>query len=346
MVVLTHYAAFLPAAPAGFGYLWTGVDFFFVISGYVFAPMLLVSHNARPRPAPRYALLPFWLRRFFRIYPLYLLALCAYAVAMPADAMKDVYFLRHLAFLHTTSSFEEAYYFNPAFWSLPVEMEFYLMLPLLALLRARPRALAAVFAATLALSLCANYLRGPGVDMWRLLSVHLPTILPEFLLGTLLAWAVAQGKQAEWHWRSPPALLAFGGGVALVIFTYLVKYGGLGWEQYRVLDAPWNFLCAAAYALLMYPLLLTHEIRWPAWLRQTALFAGASSYGVYLFHNLMPRLLSQFGMEAEGVGFVLLAFLLTVALALLLYRYYENPLRRYGRDLAHRVTQQQAVKPA
>ena len=41
MVMLTHYAAFIPGAPAGMGFLWSGVDLFFVISGFVFAPMIL-----------------------------------------------------------------------------------------------------------------------------------------------------------------------------------------------------------------------------------------------------------------------------------------------------------------
>lgn len=339
MVMLTHYAAFIPDAPAGLGYLWTGVDFFFVISGFVFAPMLLQSLQG---PQAHTQLLPFWLRRIFRIYPLYLLALLAYFVFTPDAEQKEYYFYRHLFFLHTTESFEEAYFFNPAFWSLPVEMEYYLVLPLLALLKGDGRKLLWVAGGTLALSLYANYVRGPE-DFWRVMSVHLPTILPEFMLGTLLAAAVTHGKALKWRWYGKQATLAFGVGLALLLLTYLIKYGGLGLENSLWLDAPWNFLCAAAYALLMFPLLLTDELHWPQWLRQTALMAGAASYGVYLFHNLLPPLLVRAGLEASGWSFVLSAMLLTVLLALVLYRFYENPLRNFGRDLARRVAQSTEV---
>jgi peptidoglycan/LPS O-acetylase OafA/YrhL len=333
MVVLTHYSSFLPNAPAGFGFLWTGVDLFFVISGFVFSPMLLQNTRA---PGRLDAPLPFWLRRFFRIYPLYLLALVAYFLGAAPGALTNHYFLRHLVFLHTTHSFEEAYYFNPAFWTLPVEMEFYLVLPLLALLRGRVRWLLLVSLASLVWCFYARYLRGPE-DFWRVLSVHLPALLPEFMLGTLLAAAVAQGKAMQWRWCSRQALAAGGCGLALLVLAYQIKFGGFGLDTNRLLDAPWNFLCASAYALLMFPLLLTNELAWPLWLRQLALLAGASSYGVYLFHNLIPPLLVRAGLTASGIVFVLLAMSLTLAIALLLYRVYENPLRRCGRELAQRL---------
>ena len=333
MVMLTHYAAYIPGAPAGFGYLWTGVDFFFVISGYVFGPMLLQSLQG---PSVNNDLLPFWLRRIFRIYPLYLLALLAYFLMTPAAEEKAYYFFRHLTFLHTTESFTEAYYFNPAFWSLPVEMEFYLALPLLALLRGKPRVLLAVAVVTLVLACFARYVRGPE-DFWRVLSVHLPTLLPEFLMGTLLAAGVHHGRKQGWRWNSSAAGFAVMLGVALVIVTYQIKFGVWNLESNRWLDAPWNFLCATAYALLMFPLLLTEELKWPLWLRQTALLAGASSYGVYLFHNLMPPLLMKLGFTASGVAFVGMAMVLTVLVALFLYHWYENPMRRVGRGMSQRV---------
>ena len=336
MVMLTHYAAFLPWAPAGLGYLWTGVDFFFVLSGFVFSPMLLSDRQTLvlSSAASTNSLPAFWLRRFFRIYPLYLLALIAYFVAMPADALKLHYFLRHLAFLHTTESFAEAYYFNPAFWSLPVEIEYYLLLPLLALCRTRPRVLAGIGLATLLLSLIANLIRGPGPDFWRILSVHLPAILPEFLLGTLLAKAVGMGRQLSWQWHGKSARLAFGTGLLLLIGTYLVKFGDLGLETNRWLDAPWNVLCAAGYALVSFPLLLLPTAAWsPGW-THLARTCGAASYGVYLFHNLLPILLRYAGWEPAGTLFVLTSMSLTVILALLLYRWYENPLRLYGKRLS------------
>jgi peptidoglycan/LPS O-acetylase OafA/YrhL len=333
MVLLTHYAPFISSPPNGLAFLWTGVDMFFVISGFVFAPLLLGNGGDGDTKAAGLQTRAFFIRRFFRIYPLYLLAVLAYYLNLPEAAEKTTYFWRHLLFLHTTRSFEEANYFNPAFWSLPVEIEFYLLVPLLALLGGSRRWLGTVFVATLVLSLCANYLRSPGVDMWRLLSVHVPTILPEFLAGTLLYQQVKAGQARHLHWTSRPALLAMAGGCLLLGIGYLVKHGNLGLESNKLLDAPFNFLCACGYALVMYPLLLIRNTGYTPLAARIAKAAGASSYGVYLFHNLSPRLLQSVGLEARGFGFFLLAVLLTFVIAWVLYFLYENPLRNLGRRL-------------
>jgi len=337
MVLLTHYARFFDGAPAGLGFLWTGVDLFFVISGFVFAPLLLgKTSDGGPAVAAKLAVDAFFIRRLFRIYPLYLLALCAYALSQPAAADKTATFLRHLLFLHTTRSYEEAYYFNPAFWSLPVEIEFYLAVPLLALLAGRRIWLQLVFGLTLVLSLVANYRVGPVVDGWRLLSVHLPSILPEFLAGTLLWDQVMKGRAAGLHWRSSPALTALVAGLLLLGTGYLVKYGIPGLESSRLLEAPFNFLCACGYALLMYPVLLVPDQAWRPALAWCAGLAGACSYGIYLFHNLLPLWLQQAGMQPRGALFFWTAALGTVALAYMLYQIYENPLRRFGRQISRR----------
>lgn len=345
MVLMTHYALYISTGPNGLEFLWTGVDLFFVISGFVFAPMLLQQRGGSAAPPGQgLAVRAFFLRRLFRIYPLYLLALIAYWLSVPDAPEKTLYFLRHLFFLHTTSSFEEAYFFNAAFWSLPVEVEFYLLLPLLALLGGRVRWLGFVFVATLLLSLVANYRIVPGgVGVWRILSVHLPTILPEFLMGTLLYYCVQQGQQQQRSWHHVAALAGIVVAVLLLGFGYFTKFGGSGLETNRVLDAPFNFLCACGYALLMYPLLLIPDAAWSGPAARVARMTGAGSYGVYLFHSLSPRILQGLGLEPRGVGFFLLAVALTFLIAGVLYRWYENPLRKFGRDLSRRSSARRKI---
>jgi peptidoglycan/LPS O-acetylase OafA/YrhL len=334
MVMVYHYAiSFFPGTPLGIAYLRTGVDLFFVISGYVFGPMLLRDFGAQQNGS-HYALLPFWLRRFFRIYPLYLLALVAYFLFAAPGELRTHYFLRHLAFLQTTESLQEASYFNDAFWTLPVEMEFYLALPLLALLRKRPLLLVALSAASLMLAFYATSHLSGTINFWFILSVHLPSILPEFMLGALLAAMVAHGRAQGWRWYAPPALWALGSGVVLLLGAYYLRFGPGGSGYGLMVHSPWNFLCASGYVLLMFPVLLCDEIRWPLWLRQVALLAGASSYGVYLFHNVVRLVLTQAEFSDSPALLIPLAMILTVALSLLLYHFYEGPLRRLGRKLA------------
>ena len=70
-----------------------------------------------------------------------------------------------------------------------------------------------------------------------------------------------------------------------------------------------------------------------------ALWAGASSYSVYLLHNLSPKILIRLGFEPTGLLFVTLAACVTYAVAFVLYYLYENPLRQLGRRLSGKVAQ-------
>lgn len=337
MVLLTHYARFVAPPDSGLAFLWTGVDMFFVISGFVFAPMVFAA------PGERVAVKPYLVRRFFRIYPLYVLAVLAYFLFAPADPQKPLILLKHLFFLHTTSSIEEAYYFNPAFWSLPVEIEFYLALPLLALLGGSTRRLGLLFGASLLLAFSVFYLRGPGVDVYRILSAHLTGILPEFCVGMFL-WRMVQRP-----WRPSVPLTVALLGAALVAFQYQVKFGGHGWETIAWLNAPFNFLCALGYAMLMFPVLRMREPDYRPALARLALFCGAISYGVYLFHNLTPAILVRFGLEQQGWDFLLLSTAVTVLAALALYHLWENPMRNYGRRISRRMLEgasESSVSPA
>src|SRR5690606_10593117 len=129
MVMLCHYAVLIQDVERSWlNFLYTGVDFFFVISGFVFAPLLLspVRENTAA----------FAVRRAFRIYPLFLFAILFYAL-LPHKTWDNGIILQHALFLHTTISKEIAFYYNPAFWSLPVEVEFYLLLGLLVFLKIR-----------------------------------------------------------------------------------------------------------------------------------------------------------------------------------------------------------------
>ncbi len=116
--------------PARFG--WTGVDLFFVLSGYLIAGQLFreVADTGTVK------LKPFYIKRFFRIIPPYLLVLALY-VLLPVFREKEMLppLWKFLTFtqnfglnLKTHGTFSHA-------WSLCVEEQFYIVFPcLLALL--------------------------------------------------------------------------------------------------------------------------------------------------------------------------------------------------------------------
>ena len=154
MVVLSHYWALAGIKPGVLEYLFTGVDLFFVISGFVFAPYFF-GKTLSPKA--------FFVKRLFRIYPLFSVSLLVYAALKVANSLEAKYLVTHFLFLYTTESREIAFYYNPAYWSLPAEVEFYLFLPAMAYLARFKRGFVAMFAVALTLHFVIAY-RSP-LDM-------------------------------------------------------------------------------------------------------------------------------------------------------------------------------------
>jgi len=120
-------------SPIGFG--WTGVELFLLISGFLIHNGYLTGEKS----AKVFSLNTFYSKRFWRIFPPYFLVLLFFAcVSNPLRYLYDINilkdFLLHVFFLHNLS---EASFFtiNPAFWSLALEMQLYLVYPLLLMVR-------------------------------------------------------------------------------------------------------------------------------------------------------------------------------------------------------------------
>jgi peptidoglycan/LPS O-acetylase OafA/YrhL len=140
-VMLLHFTnaiAALPGSPTSaarsvFGWGWTGVDLFFVLSGFLITGILLDSKGH-----PLY-FRSFYARRALRIFPLYYAALFLFFVvpraipSVPATysfAWHDQrWFWFYLGNFHPLGP--DAKQFIGQFWSLAIEEQFYLVWPLL-----------------------------------------------------------------------------------------------------------------------------------------------------------------------------------------------------------------------
>jgi len=103
----------------------TAVSYFFVLSGFV---MALVYY----RPGVAFNFRNYWLARFSRIYPVYILALILTSLHYPnmlAKAKPSTIWAN--IFLYQAWIPDYALLFNSAAWSLSVEVFFYLLLPVL-----------------------------------------------------------------------------------------------------------------------------------------------------------------------------------------------------------------------
>jgi peptidoglycan/LPS O-acetylase OafA/YrhL len=341
LVLTVHYLPFFTDQPSIANFFFTGVDLFFVLSGYVFAPYLVAQRPLRAGS--------FFTRRFFRIYPLYLLALAAYALLRWGDPALGAETLKHVFMLHTLENRQVAFYFNAAFWSLPPEIEFYLCLPIFAWLCRRRYGFAALLAGAVLLRLAINLQLPASPDAVTpafILSFHLPALLVEFLFGSAayvlvqkLGGSASRGAMRTLPWElglllaGLAALWLWGGYVA----AQLATGGNVQLEGNPITRGNVGWFAAAAYAAMVAAAVsLLSRVAVQGRIARFALWAGGCSYGVYLFHTLAPAVFrrSPIGVSQPVVGLVCLA--LTVLVAALLHRHYEDPLRRRGRRLAKR----------
>jgi peptidoglycan/LPS O-acetylase OafA/YrhL len=271
---------------------WSGVDVFFVLSAFLLAlPFVRAAHGA-PRPDLR----TYARRRALRILPAYyaqlvvLLVLFAVGAAawMPQGPPAAGAIVAHLVLWLDAWPWVPA--MLPPWWTLPVEMGFYLLLPwlVLGLAPGRRRWLVLVVVASLAWRLGiahAGLPRGEEIQ-W---ANHLPGRLHEFVVGLFAAdWFVA--RQAEG--RLPTARRADTWAVvAIAVFVVLpalgwldgpVPYGGvpsahpllLGWHLYAGLVVAVLIVALATGAGAVARALTAAPLR----------VLGRISYGLYLWH--------------------------------------------------------------
>ncbi|MCA0940745.1 acyltransferase [Salipiger pacificus] len=318
-VILFH--AGLGIFPGGF----TGVDVFFVISGYLIGGILI-----RELQEGRFSIIGFYERRARRILPaLALVMLCcipfAWAWMLPLE-MKDfaqsvaaaALSVSNLLFWLEADYFDRAAELKPLLhsWSLGVEEQFYLLLPpaLLLLWRWPMRRRMAVIAlvALGSLALCMAMVRVSPAAAFYLL----PFRAWELLAGTLCAlWHLRNGQRGN----GPLAALGLGAIVASVL----------------VLDTSTPF--PSAYALLPVTgsclvLLFATPEGWAGRLLTLAPVVGIGliSYSAYLWHQPLLAFGRLYSLEAPTQGSLLAIAAASLPLAYLSWRFVEQPFRRRG----------------
>jgi peptidoglycan/LPS O-acetylase OafA/YrhL len=333
LVLMSHYNGFVSQAPT-FGIIgsigWAGVDLFFVLSGYLIGNQLLA-------PAARgesLDLKTFFARRLLRTLPNYYAVLAVYLLLpdspIAGKSMAPVW--RYLSFtqnfgLHYGETFTHS-------WSLCIEEQFYLVLPLavLALVgkRRSPRLLwCALFAAIGAGMMARGMAFMDGKDVFAA-----PVYYSSFCRFDELLPGVAIAMLKNFHptafariQRHGNALLVTGLALAAAVL-----YGVMNEAPSAFMASAFGFsLVAASFALLtcaaLSPGSLLSRLRIPG----TASLA-LWSYAVYLVHKpvfmaLRPELLRR-GIDPGAPLTVVAVMAAGILGGLLLYRVVETPFMR------------------
>lgn len=278
--VLWHHSPLMdPASPVqlltrGF----TGVDMFFVLSGFLITTLLLREE----RSTGAISLSAFYRRRAFRILPGYLLLLTAMSVCW--IGIKGQHQLAPLVpyYLLFLSNFLTAHIpLMTITWSLSVEEQFYLVWPLTMVLlpflaRRRIALLLCIITLFLAVAL------GAGANLPRVQTAHAVFALPVMSYTALLSGALAALLLNQRRgYRLLSTICGYSG--APVVFLGLL----LVWLQV----SPENLKSwpGEVMYVLMALLLVSLVVREDNALRPVLTLApirriGEISYGVYLFH--------------------------------------------------------------
>jgi peptidoglycan/LPS O-acetylase OafA/YrhL len=356
LVLLAHY----PKTGTGplirlLNFGWTGVDLFFILSGYLIAGQLFASLSS----GKEISITAFYLRRLLRTLPNYYVILAAYVIlsgftgaASPAPLWKFAAFVQNFGIPST---------FAPS-WSLCVEEQFYLIFPLIVVLAARSRS------SKIAISTFAGILILEIAIRSGIWFVTRPDLLPEtealttymaqlyyptycrldgITLGVGLA-ALKYFRPVIWQQLMARGNYVFAGSCVFLLASVLVL-----WKHYSFLCSTLGFTLLGISFVLLTASVLSDNWLLARWQLPGVQYIALLSYSIYLTHSLALEcsswLAARAGISLQSPLGVGIAGILILVFANLLYHLVERPFmtlrdRIFGTSKTRRRTE--ALMPA
>jgi peptidoglycan/LPS O-acetylase OafA/YrhL len=314
-----------------------GVSLFFVLSGFLlFLPFL----RARER-GERVPLGPYALRRMLRILPAYYVNLVILLLFQWPEGLTTRSGLATI-FAHFTLTFSvsEAMVgsINPVYWSLCVEEQFYLLLPVVARLFAGRRGTLALLLSlpvpTLATFLFRRYCGPLGVALTTTVPFHWTA----FALGMLIARAYA-GRQLRAPATGSPASAAVSLGFPALAMIGLAMVSVA--RPFFPREPIYLQIWAIGWALV-----LTSVLAGPRWLGaplrwQPVRLLGLMTFSVYLWHMSVAQRVMALSDSPwsfwSALGRVFTVFVFTLPFATGSYLLVERPFMRLRKRLEQRT---------
>ena len=355
MVMVVHWDTLQKLLPDIAGHSWSGVDLFFVISGFVVTLSLVRLLPPLDRDTgfldaferAKQALKTFYARRFFRIMPAALAALLIDRFMMTVFPQNfgtpKAWFGEVVAFYGGVYNYAHAYhadYRMGVFWSLAVEEHFYLILPILFVtFRTTNRRLAACVAVGFLSILCRALPHPDGVDpsFYEKFSSHLrfDSLMAGVALALVSSRVASSPIMPRWLMRF--VILPF----AIVLIACLPGAAPDYVMMHQGFIGLW-FLSAVlvGFASLDRGYVLAFPV-----VGRVLEYLGSRSYALYLLHVSAGRFEDDLGVQwPEYRAFVpqevlypwrraIALFVISLAAAEVLHRLVERPFMRLGSAL-------------
>jgi peptidoglycan/LPS O-acetylase OafA/YrhL len=266
-----------------------GVDMFFVLSGFLISWILLANRERAEKElsGKRTELKNFYIRRTLRIFPIYYLLI--FSLLFFHDSTASVIDKAYPYYLTYTTNF---YFFSirawdPALghlWSLAVEEQFYLIWPTLMLFVSRKYLKYVIYGFIIIGVSSQLFLR--GVFMIQYLTF---SCFDSFGLGALLAWYLVYepGSLGKFYkFLKIPALF----GLALFVTAFVQTK----WPRFPMLRTGNSLIALFILTYIIYKE-RTGNMKFGFILNsRVMIFIGKISYGIYLYHGVLPHYISLF----------------------------------------------------
>ncbi|MGL4325716.1 MAG: acyltransferase family protein, partial [Beijerinckiaceae bacterium] len=276
----------------------------------------------------------FAIKRAWRIAPAYYAVLLvtlfvAAALLLPHDvrdagkaALSAAVFASNFYFTNTAGYFAGFAIHKPFLhtWSLAVEVQFYLIWPLLflAMRRATPLRQAVIVALVSLASFILSVILTYSDD--KVAFYALPSRLWEFGLGALVALAARHPPQ----WAMPPRLGGLGALLILIMTPWLVS-DAWAWP------APAALIPVLATAFIIFTGNTQHTLTGKLLSAPPLVAIGRISYSLYLVHWPVAVALNYIQPPMPSLLWRITGLALSFALAIFIYRVIEKPARALGR---------------
>ena len=317
---------------------WSGVDLFFVLSGYLICGIILDNYSKE-----RF-LSTFFIRRGARILPLYCVLLLLYlllrnqlnTVQFSWLFSNPIPFWSYVTFLQNVMMGVEGHYggnFLGISWSLAVEEQFYLLAPISILVLGRKRWIHAIVPLiVLAVALRVGF-------SYRFFSyVNTPFRMDSLLIGGFIAVLM----------RNKPVFTLLQQHRSSIFWTFVVGVILIATISVHMhIDALTYSVFGLFYAVFLLTVVLYRDERVTGALRWRPLrFCGSIAYGLYMYHQGVNGMihgvirggspsLESFG----GLLVTLLALLVTFTVSIVSFRYFESWFLRIGHSFSYGACQ-------
>lgn len=344
MVIVWHYVI-LPLRDQGstsLHYLivlgrltWSGVDLFFVLSGFLIGGILLDQSASRDR------FRTFYVRRAYRILPIYLLVCITVELSLFAlrSSGRSMPWYSYLTFtqnlwMATHNTFVPVLSYT---WSLAVEEQFYLTLPWIIFYLSRKTIVNVLLFTVLTLPVlrCLLFIVGYGDVAMHVLS---PARADTLALGVLAAMIVRHQAALDLVVRAKNYFRVAALGPFVVLAVATLRDWRMGTPYMGLYGYSSIALC---YFCLLLELVIFPNTKLAAWFCIAPLrWLGTISYGAYLLHQVINVVCNRLiASQNPGLLWTFIsmaaATIATLGLAHLSWKLFESKLVSYGRRFTY-----------